>query len=1264
MYIELRARSAFSFGDGACAPESLARAAAEMGYPSLGLTDHADLGGAIRFALGCREVGIRPVVGAELVVDGHPLAVIAKTAVGFRNMAALVTRSRMGDWQAWAAEKDALVARYGEALHTDRDGRVRTRATAVTPRRKVDVPHPLGRALAQSPSRSARGVGGARSNALGRDREVPGREGSPARGARGGGEVPPRGQPALNLHDLEDRTTGLHLLTGGPGGELASLVRAGRSEEAMFLLARLRELFPDGLSVEVQLHHVSGEESALAGALIELAERQRVPWVVANDPRYLDAGSRLVHELLTANRAGLDIDTAASWGVLHPNGEWRLKSPAEMAVLWKGREAGLEEAARVASDAAFDLRWLRPPLPTSHVPAGESDASWLRELTFRGAAVRWGQVDDRQRAQLEHEIGVITRLGFAGFFLVMHDAVTYARGRGILCQGRGSAANSAVAFCLGITAVDPVRHGLLFERFLSEVRTDGLTEAPDIDVDFEMHRREEVLDYMYRRYGRAHAAITAVTQMYHAPTAIQDCMRALGWPAQTAFNLSKRVHHLEPAAGADELEAGLAARFGVDLARPKGRALLAALRSLDDVPRLRSTHPGGFVLCAEPLGEFMPIEETTMGRTILQFDKDDLDAAGVPKFDFLGLGGLTVIHTAFDSIRARTGRELKLYDLPVDDPKTYEMIGRGETLGTFQIESRAQIQSILQTRPTRLYDIVVQVALIRPGPIQARFVRPYTRRRLGLEEVEYADPRMEPILRRTYGIPIFQEQAMALSMALGGFSAAEADELRRAMGHQRKLPKLHAALQRLADRMAQNGVAPGTAASIVEDLHSFANYGFPESHAWSFALIAYATAYLKAHYPADFLTALLNAWPMGFYPPATLVHEARRNGVVVLPPCLRDGEWECTLVDQRGLPPRHPELGAPAFAGASSGQPEEAFRTPHLSGRGDPAFAADSGHQPVEGSSSSHRSARGSPQSPSPTPGKPAVAEEKAVYPIERTPAKSAAHAQEGDLRNRERRERNAPKEEGDGENRDVAVRVGWKHIKGLGEQARDALQRAAEQGAFTGVEDVVRRAGLSRRDALHLARAGALEAFEPGRRRAAWEALRAAGDTLPLAPARHLPFEPAEMSDEELVFLDYLATGISAAGHPMEYIRPRLREYGVAGARDLADLPDRVPVLVAGLVVARQHPATARGTVFILLEDEHGFINVIVPPAVYDAHREVIHHSPFLLIQGRFEREDRVLNVIAERFRELRRSPSKSKSMSKSKSKSMSMSKSPEGAP
>ncbi|MGH7463729.1 MAG: DNA polymerase III subunit alpha, partial [Longimicrobiales bacterium] len=1026
---------------------------------------------------------------------GHPMALLARDAEGYRNIAALVTKARLGDVARWSdITSRAAPASVDASAPVNASGFVSE--VEVRRRREND-----------------RGVNLARKYAV---------------------PLPERGRAALTFDDLIDHSNGVWCLTGPATGEIATLVRTERRSEALFQLERWRDVFGERLALEVQLHHVGGHESALAASLIELAEKSRTKWCVSNDPRYLDGAGRLVHDLLTANRADVCVHTAASWGLLLPNGEWRLKSPGEMAQVWQGREAGLEATRDIALDCApFDLCWLRPPMPNFRVPAGETDITWLRHLVYEGARDRWGELDDRQRAQIEHELGVIGRLGFAGFFIVMWDAIRFARRRDILCQGRGSAANSAVAYCLGITAVDPIRHGLLFERFLSEVRTDGRTEAPDIDVDFEMHRREEVLYYMYGSYGRAHSAITAVTQAYHAPTALQDMMRALGYPAEQAFALSKRTHHLEPSAAVDELRGGLAASHNLDLDSSKGRALLAALSVLDDVPRLRSTHPGGFVLTSALLGDYMPIEHTTMGRTILQFDKDDLDEAGVPKFDFLGLGGLSAIHLSFAAIEKRTGEKMEMYRLPVDDAKTYEMIACGDTVGTFQIESRAQIQSILQTKPERLYDIVVQVALIRPGPIQARFVHPYTERRRGREPVHYPHPALEPILRRTYGVPIFQEQAMAISMALGGFSAGEADELRRAMGHRRKLPKLHAALKHLRDACIARGVAENIADEVVQDLYSFANYGFPESHAWSFALIAYATAYLKANYPAEFFLGMLNAWPMGFYPPATLVHDARRHGVRVLPPCLRDGEWDCTIESERRV----------------------------------------HGEQNVN---------------------------ESVEVPV-------------------------------------PLLRIGWRHIRGLGNHAREALQTAHEQGPFTSIVDVVHRANLSRADAIHLARAGAFETFEPGRRRAAWEALRVAGDVLPLAPAHTLAFEPHELDGEERIFLDYLATGICVDGHPMEHMRARLSELGVVSSADLQHCASGECIVVAGLVVARQHPATANGTVFVLLEDEFGYMNVIVPRQLYQDNREVVKHAPFLAVEGRFEREDLVMNIVGRRFRELR---------------------------
>jgi error-prone DNA polymerase len=536
---------------------------------------------------------------------------------------------------------------------------------------------------------------------------------------------------------------------------------------------------------------------------------------------------------------------------------------------------------------------------------------------------------------------------------------------------------------------------------------------------------------------------------------------------------------------------------------------------------MRSTHVGGFVLSAAPLGNHLPIEQTTMGRTIIQFDKDDLDALGIPKFDFLGLGALSLVRRTFDVLERRTGVRPHLYRMPPDDPKTYELIGRGETIGTFQIESRAQIASILHTKPDKLYDIVVQVALIRPGPIQAKFVHPYTERRLGREPVTYVHPALEPILKRTQGIPIFQEQAMAIAMAIGGYTGSEADELRRTMGNQRKKGRLERALEKLHARFVERAVASDVAQRICDDLLSFANYGFPESHAWSFALIAYATAYLKAHHPAEFFLGLLNSWPMGFYPVSTLIHDAKRNGVEVRPPCLRDGAWECTVEET-----------------------------------------------------------------------------EDPVRP---------------------------------------ALRIGWRHIHGVGTKLLDALRAGCAAAPYASIAEVVRIARLIRSDALTLARAGAFGAWEPDRRRAAWEALRAVGDTLPLAPAHHAVHTPPPLDRTELIFLDYATTGASIHGHPMQSVRHRLQRWGALDSRDLSTFrANGRRIVVGGLVTVRQRPATANGTIFLLLEDEHGHINVVVPRQLVEQNEEVVKRAPFILVQGRFERDGEEISVVGARFKVL----------------------------
>jgi error-prone DNA polymerase len=1059
--VELRAHTAFSFNDGSVTPESMVDRAADLGYSAIGITDTADLGGIVRAALIAKLRGIQLVAGAELHIDGRPAAFLARNAEGYRNLAALVTASRVGVWKTW--DKDEVGAL--------------------------------------------------------------------------------RGRPNVTWAQVIERSAGLQMLTGPASGTLAALLAANDRERADRQLAEWREVFGERLSVEVHLHHVDGREAALAAELIRTAGRGRVNWVAAQDARYIDDSSRLVHDCLTALRHEMTVDEALKAGVLHPNGEWKLLAPDDLKRRWLGCESGLHEAANIASQCGFELDWMRPPLPAFPVPEGMTEDDFLRARVYEGAHARWGSsLTEKQRGQLEHELATTKTLGFAGFFLVMWDAVRFAANRGILCQGRGSAANSAIVHCLGITPIDPIKNGLLFERFLSETRVDGKAEAPDIDVDFEHDRREEVLDYMYGNYQRPHAAIACIVQTYRAPNAVQDAMRAFGYPAEMAFSISKKLHRYDPADAAVHMQQKYAEQAGLSLSAPRVRALLRAISGFDGLPRLRATHVGGFILSRAPLGNWLPIEQTNMGRTIVQFDKDDLDAIGVPKFDFLGLGGLAMVRRAFDAIEVRTGARPEMYKLDTADKQTYDLISMGETVGTFQIESRAQIASVVHTKPDRLYDIVVQVALIRPGPIQAKFVRPYTQRRRGKEEVTYLHPALEPILKRTQGIPIFQEQAMSIAMALAGYTGAESDEMRRTMGNIRKEKRLKAALEKLKTRMIEHTIepriSPELAEQIVDDLKGFANYGFPESHAWSFALIAYATAWLKVHFPAEFYLGYLNAWPMGFYSPATLIHDAKRHGVEVRPPCLARGWWECTT---------------------------------------EPAMPVA-----VPAEKRNLRFVRETPPIPHP------------------------------------------------------ALRIGWRFVRGMGEKALEQLRNAATAKPFTSIADVAQRTNLTRGEINLLAQAGAFEAWEPDRRKAAWEALRASGDTLPLAPAHRTEHKVAPLTRDELIQLDYYATGVTIHGHPMLALREKLNLRGAKDSSQVEKMPDGRNVTVAGLVVIRQRPSTANGTLFLLLEDEHGFMNVVVRKDMVDANEEIVKSAQYILVRGYVTREGDAVSVVGREFETL----------------------------
>jgi error-prone DNA polymerase len=745
------------------------------------------------------------------------------------------------------------------------------------------------------------------------------------------------------------------------------------------------------------------------------------------------------------------------------------------------------------------------------------------------------------RRQIRHELEVIGRLDLGGYFLTVWDVVRFARRQGILLQGRGSAANSCVCYCLGITAVDPIKFELLFERFLSEERGS----APDIDLDIEHERREEVLQYVYRKYGREHAAMVCETITYRGRSAVRDAARVLGFSTDVADLLASEVERLEAADAADALESGGLAACGLDPRDRRVRALVHVVRGLDELPRHRSIHVGGFVLTERPLSRVAPIEPAAMpDRTVIQWDKDDLDFVGLIKIDLLGLGMLTCLAKTIRYIRETRGVTIDLAQLPASDPEVYRMIQAADTVGVFQIESRAQMNSLPRLKPENFYDLVVQVALIRPGPIQGDMVHPYVRRRRGEEPVTYLHPDLEPILHRTLGVPLFQEQGMKVAVALAGFTPGQADALRRAMGFKRSREAMALIEPALRSGMSERGVTPEVQEQIVKQLTAFANYGFPESHSASFALLVYASAYLKCYYAPEFFGGLLNSQPMGFYASGTLVHDARRHGVEVRPVDLASSNWDCTL--ERG--------GGAGWGGGPLDDP-----------------------RPIPG-------ARG---------------------------------------KNSELGFTGAP-----------ALRIGLRYVRGLGSKAEEKLNSAWEAGGpFRSVEDVVRRSGLGLPALKTLAEAGAFNTLWPGRRSALWEVLaRLAQRPLAKVESERRP-KLKEMERIELVAADYMTTGLCTHGHPMEHLRATLDAHGVLSAEGLKGVRSGQRVKVAGVVICRQRPGTAKGVCFITLEDETGFSNFVVYEDLFHRYRKTIVRSPVLLIEGIAQNEQGVINIQARRI-------------------------------
>lgn len=699
-----------------------------------------------------------------------------------------------------------------------------------------------------------------------------------------------RGEPRVTWDDVERHAAGLFCLTGCPFGEIPQLLAHNDEFAARQRLGWLTDVFGGRVAVECWDHSLASER-AVVPQLISLAAANEVPWLVTNDVHYATPRGRLVHDVLTCLRHGVTLDEAGT--LLRPNGEWYLKRPARMAHHWRHYPEAIAATREVSERCAFRVGQLRPALPAFPLPPGVTADDFLASLVAAGARERYGQrLTERHRSQIRHELEVIKRLELADYFLIVWDIVREASRLGVLAQGRGSAANSAVCYCLGITAVDPIGMELLFERFLSEDRR----EAPDIDVDFAHRDREQIIQYVYRRYGRAHAAMVCEAITYRGRAAVRDAARVLGFSVQQADRLADEADRSGARETADHLAGSGAAAAGLDPSDRRVAMLAEVVRGLHQLPRHRSIHVGGFVLSRQPLADIVPVEPASMpGRTVVQWDKDDLGPAGLIKFDLLGLGMLTLLQDAATLLRRTRGIVFDIAKLPTDDPAVYDMICKADTIGVFQIESRAQMNTLPRLAPRKFYDLVVEVALIRPGPIQGEMVHPYLRRRAGEEPITYPHPSLEPILERTLGVPLFQEQGMQVAIAAAGFTPGEADELRRAMGHKRSHERMQAICSKLVAGMARNGIDPETSRRIFNQISAFADYGFPESHAASFALLVYASAYLKHYYPAEFACALLNAQPMGFYHPGTIVEDARRHGVEVQGVDVMRSEWNCTL---------------------------------------------------------------------------------------------------------------------------------------------------------------------------------------------------------------------------------------------------------------------------------------------------------------------------------------------------------------------------------
>jgi len=1014
-YIELHARSAFSFLRGGSSPEDMIKEAARLQLPALALCDRDGVYGAVRAHMTAKASGLRALVGCELTLeDNTVLPLLVASQAGYRVLSTLLTTAHL-------------------------------RA--------------------------------------------------------------PKGQARVSWAELSAHNEGLIALTGDGEGPLLTAWRTQGPAAAGAAGDRLYQIFGDNrLFVEIQRRHLASNEDEHE-FLVAWARAKRVPLLATNGVIHATPPDRRVVDVFTCLREHTTLDAAGRR--LAQNAEGHLKDAKTMAALFADLPEAIDNTERLAERLEFTLADLGYRFPDYSVPPGETQASFLHQVTYAGALQRYGTLSGAVRKQLERELTLIAKLGFCGYFLIVWDLCAFARGKGILIQGRGSAANSAVCYALGITAVDPIGSKLLFERFLSEGRTDW----PDIDLDLPSGaQREEMIQEVYRRYGRRGAAMTANVISFRGRSTMREVGKVLGLPDDVLDRFNKLFH------GGDypqTLELSQQLRIaGISGDHPRLRVLLEVCHQIYGLPRHLGQHSGGMVLSGGNLDQYVPLENASMPeRSVLQWEKSDCEDMGIIKVDLLGLGMMAVLQESLE-ICAQRGEPVDLARLPKDDLATFKLMQDADTIGVFQIESRAQMATLPRMKPQNFYDLVIEVAIIRPGPIQGNAVNPYLARRAGNELVTYPDERAKPILERTLGVVLFQEQVLRLAMELGGFSAAEADELRRAIGFTRSPERLNRMKDKLGAGLKQNGVSEDAVACLLNSLASFALYGFPESHAISFALIAYASAWLKVHRPAAFYAALLNNQPMGFYSAASLIQDARRHGVKTLPACVLASDERCSV--------------------------------------------------------------------------------------------------------------------ETDG-----VIRLGLRSVHGLRTVQIHRMLAARKEKPFDSLADFFRRTTWSAAERRALAGVGALNALAGHRRAALWstESVGEEDDLLRGVVAEgQAPSSPLEpMTPHERLQADFRHQSLTTGAHPMKLLRDRLPDIWPAAA--LAEAKPGARVKIAGIVIARQRPGTAKGFCFITLEDETGLANAIVRPKLFEELRLTINLEPSLLIVGRLQNEQGVIHVMAEKI-------------------------------